>query len=458
MQVGSYIDGRELTYDQHSGQFAVGSTPVTLEQVREYDDFAQIEWSNDATRTWARDLQASKREGMSSAEPRRWRLLGFRSRRIWKMVIASVYYAFWVVFALAAVFSRTPHVADARDSAIEVVGGLVLAVLMISPALFLSDFGYRHRLPFFKHRKVLWSVGGFAVFFLLCFATIGLADSLHSPPYKAAVAAERVAEQKKREAERVAEQNKREEAAEAERVAEQEKQEARRTEVSQSVPAASLETTAERSARLAVEKKQAELAAVRGTDEYKALTTGGMNDEQARSFIKAAKIARISDIGAVTSREKSKKEGDIFLVNCGDGDIDVDYGVLFRDNNVFQIRDKELAVLYSKGKRNQKYIFWEEVGGPGRVKDITEAAVTAVLKSPSTAQFPGGWLDPLDGWGFKKTPGRIGITGYVDSQNSFGAMLRSQFKFIYKVSTGKDRGKLTPIYINFDGKVLLDER
>lgn len=47
MHVGRYVDGRELTFDQQSGQFAVGGTPVPLEQVLEYDDFAQILWAND---------------------------------------------------------------------------------------------------------------------------------------------------------------------------------------------------------------------------------------------------------------------------------------------------------------------------------------------------------------------------------------------------------------------------
>ena len=37
MQVGTYIDGRALTYDEATRAFAVGGTPVTLAQVLEYD-------------------------------------------------------------------------------------------------------------------------------------------------------------------------------------------------------------------------------------------------------------------------------------------------------------------------------------------------------------------------------------------------------------------------------------
>ena len=59
MQVGTYIDGRELTYDQATGAFAVGGTPVTLEQVLGYDAAGQIRWASDETRAWAHQLPRS---------------------------------------------------------------------------------------------------------------------------------------------------------------------------------------------------------------------------------------------------------------------------------------------------------------------------------------------------------------------------------------------------------------
>ncbi len=56
MQLGTYIDGRELTYDQTTGAFAVGGTPVTLAQVLEYDASGQIQWLSSDVRTWAHQL------------------------------------------------------------------------------------------------------------------------------------------------------------------------------------------------------------------------------------------------------------------------------------------------------------------------------------------------------------------------------------------------------------------
>jgi len=57
MQVGVYIDGRNLNYDQASNQFDVGGTNVTLAQVLEYDAFGQVRWPDDATRSWAYELK-----------------------------------------------------------------------------------------------------------------------------------------------------------------------------------------------------------------------------------------------------------------------------------------------------------------------------------------------------------------------------------------------------------------
>lgn len=56
-----------------------------------------------------------------------------------------------------------------------------------------------------------------------------------------------------------------------------------------------------------------------------------------------------------------------------------------------------------------------------------EEAVKSVLTSPKSAEFP-----PLQEWVLKKDPDtkKITIQSYVDSQNAFGAMLRSEFQIV----------------------------
>ncbi len=237
-------------------------------------------------------------------------------------------------------------------------------------------------------------------------------------------------------------------------------------EETKAAPAASDETPAQRDARLARQakraaaaaaeaKKQAALAVIRGTDQYKVLTAeNGMSDAQARSFIKAASIARMSDVDKVASRKRSKHPGDTFRVVADDGGYSLQYTVRFHGNGVATIRDWGGVSLYSKGKRNTKYVYWEDIGGPERVVDVTKSLITSILKAPSTAEFPGGWLDPLEGWSLSKPAGKVIAGSYVDSENSFGAMLRSKFQVEYKVSTGKRKGSLTPLRIYMDGHLV----
>ena len=56
MELGTYTDGRPLTYDPGSGAFRIGSAPVTLDQVLAYDRAGQLRWVNPETGAWARQL------------------------------------------------------------------------------------------------------------------------------------------------------------------------------------------------------------------------------------------------------------------------------------------------------------------------------------------------------------------------------------------------------------------
>lgn len=78
-------------------------------------------------------------------------------------------------------------------------------------------------------------------------------------------------------------------------------------------------------------------------------------------------------------------------------------------------------------------------------KSAKEAILT-ILKSPSTAKFPNN-----SEWNIWKESGKIYVKSYVDSQNSFGAELRSEFQFI-----------LSPNDLNvesliFDGKEMISQ-
>lgn len=74
----------------------------------------------------------------------------------------------------------------------------------------------------------------------------------------------------------------------------------------------------------------------------------------------------------------------------------------------------------------------------------TETAVKSILKSPKTADFP------LLDWFFGKNHFYFAVQSYVDAQNSFGAVVRSDFTFIYSTMTGE------LVYAVFDSEIVAD--
>lgn len=85
------------------------------------------------------------------------------------------------------------------------------------------------------------------------------------------------------------------------------------------------------------------------------------------------------------------------------------------------------------------------------LKYNAEDNVKKTLKAPATAKFPGSLLDPFDGWQRGQTGEYVSLQSYVDSENSFGALIRSDFTIMYKHADNK----LTPVYFVLDGKVLI---
>lgn len=78
--------------------------------------------------------------------------------------------------------------------------------------------------------------------------------------------------------------------------------------------------------------------------------------------------------------------------------------------------------------------------------NATENGIKAILKAPSTAKFPGN-----DAYLVSKDHGIVTVEGYVDSQNSFGAMLRAPFKAQFDT---KNDNKVK--YLEFEGKALIN--
>lgn len=76
----------------------------------------------------------------------------------------------------------------------------------------------------------------------------------------------------------------------------------------------------------------------------------------------------------------------------------------------------------------------------------TKQTIKDLLKSPSTANFPGSAWDNYTDWNKEVKDNYIALQSYVDSQNSFGATVRAPFTIQYEI----ENGNAVIVYLNFE--------
>ncbi|MEK5331561.1 hypothetical protein [Lysinibacillus sp. FSL W8-0992] len=111
-------------------------------------------------------------------------------------------------------------------------------------------------------------------------------------------------------------------------------------------------------------------------------------------------------------RLSNRDASNIILYMNTDGSI---YNIRYGDNDLYT-KDKVISKL------NEYIVTSME---KAQLQTRCEKALKSILKAPSTAKFAGG-----SDWKIWKENGQTVVQSYVDSQNGFGAMIRSEFQFI----------------------------
>lgn len=114
------------------------------------------------------------------------KVLGFRTGKPWKMLIAGIYYLLCLVVLWYCMTTPLPVQAGDYDVGIYRLSGLVIVLWMLSPAIFLSETPFRRWLPLFKNRENLASLAGMMVVFLFFAYLFAVVDGLHSQAFKQA--------------------------------------------------------------------------------------------------------------------------------------------------------------------------------------------------------------------------------------------------------------------------------
>lgn len=182
-------------------------------------------------------------------------------------------------------------------------------------------------------------------------------------------------------------------------------------------------------------------------EESKILNATGVTKEEAvkiYSILLECGIADITSIEADEGLNNMNEEGEKgYRVVSGNINNIILY--LKADNTVSMIRYADNN-LYFDGIASAKLSdLTFTIDEMSTLQIEAEKTVKNILKAPSTAKFPG-----LKEWGFAKQDGKIYIQGYVDSQNSFGAMLRSDFQ----ITLNADDYTITSFI--FDGEELIN--
>lgn len=123
---------------------------------------------------------------------------------------------------------------------------------------------------------------------------------------------------------------------------------------------------------------------------------------------------------------------------------------LNKNQSINSMNYGDVKLYQSNGKTKSIENYLLTTSDMSQLKIWARNVVTAVLKAPSTAEFPGGFLSPFDGWGFSRNGNIYEISSYVDSQNSFGAMIRSDFYL--KITWDKSTDETTIKSFVFDGE------
>lgn len=153
----------------------------------------------------------------------------------------------------------------------------------------------------------------------------------------------------------------------------------------------------------------------------------GVTDEQAKTIediLKKCDIQRIDSIEADELLNDVNTDSEKGYRISADG---IDNIILYikANNKVNMIRYADNN-LYAKGKvvsTMADYTFTTDEETALQIK--CQNAVEEILKSSSTAKFPN-----ILKWNFSKNKGGITVQSYVDSQNSFGATIRSEFQLV----------------------------
>jgi flagellar biosynthesis GTPase FlhF len=388
-----------------------------------------------------------------------------------------LYLAFMVLLAVTMLFAKPSFSASGKDVLIYQISNLIyIFIAFILPGIFIISPIVRKKIPLFKKENLKSTVIGWIILFIIGVAVCEVINNLHSSEYAAnekkynlelAVkkeAAKKAKEEKKEAEERAKEEaakKKAEEKAAAKKAKEEKKEAEEKAKEEAAKKKAEEKATAEEESKEEIAKKEAEekvaadnkaaedklaseiKANQKNIDKIRSATS--LNNVQSLNALNVLKSVGITSIGKIENKIDMGSGSVGYTVN-GTFAMILKYGKVFAvsiNNRGIMLYDSSAGGV--KGKASDYILNGDEI-----TQYISQAQdmVTRALKTPSTAKFP-SQIWALDKYSICKNRDIITVHSYVDSQNSFGAMLRNE----WTVQMNTKEGKFT--YLALGGKVLI---
>lgn len=113
----------------------------------------------------------------------RKKLLGFRTNKLWKKIIAIIYYIL-CLFLLIIAMNDVPKIrVSIYDMVIHKSSKILVALSFFIPVLFISDFNIKEKIPLFKIKKWWSDILGFVIVFFLVICSSKIINICHSSDY-----------------------------------------------------------------------------------------------------------------------------------------------------------------------------------------------------------------------------------------------------------------------------------
>lgn len=112
------------------------------------------------------------------------KLWGFRTNKLWKKIIAVLYYLFCLILIILSLNDVPEIKADLYDMIIYKVSTILMSTSYLIPMIFISNFKFKDKIPLLKKKKWWSDVFGFIIIFLFMFCCSNVVTLFHSKDYQ----------------------------------------------------------------------------------------------------------------------------------------------------------------------------------------------------------------------------------------------------------------------------------